>query len=96
MVLTSNEKSIPSKYRSVITILKVVTDAVLRMTRSMQSSNLDALAYGKNRVVLRSLRNFGTILASNYWDTVVFELPVLIRADTKVYSHELGTTSECL
>lgn len=64
---TADEQCVTREHSSVIAVLHEVADAVLRMARCIQRSDLDALADFKGLAVLGRLGDCVAILAADDW-----------------------------
>lgn len=74
MILTSDEESVAREDDFLAPLFHEIADAVLRMTRRMQSSHFDAVADLESLLVLWSLCDFCAVLAADDGHLVGLEL----------------------
>lgn len=71
---TSDEESVSSKDSFVVPVLEEIANAILSMTRCVQSFHCDAIANLESLAVLRCAGNSRAVLAADDWNGVGFEL----------------------
>lgn len=72
--LTSNEQGIASEDDFLISVFHKVADAVLGMAGGVERCNLDTLADFERFFMCRCFCHFRTVLATDDWDRIRFEL----------------------
>lgn len=92
---TANEQSVAGEYGSVVAVFEQIADAVLCMTRSMQSLNCDALSYSEGLAMTRSLGDLITVLAADDGELVGFQDLLVAASVIMMATKRSGFESTC-